>query len=270
MPSPTLSDPLKLPCGAVLPNRIAKAAMTEGLADADLHATQRHQTLYGRWSDGGAGLLLTGNVMIDRTVLERPGNVAIDPAEAEPAGMEQLRAWAREGTRNGNHLWMQISHAGRQSPRYVTRKPVGPSAVQLKLMGNHARPRALEESEILDYADAIRKVCQFPLMVTGGFRTRTMMEEALASGNTDMIGLGRPLCTDPDTPRGPLDGTLDKVVCHEDRLQIARRGWLSPWDDPMAFLDRMSREMKEGLYANHLTLNPNNWWRHARHIYHRR
>ena len=121
MPESPLAQSLKLPCGAVLPNRLAKAAMTEGLADDQLHATHRHETLYRRWSEGGAGLLITGNVMIDHRVLERPGNVAIDPApaEGEPEGMAQLRAWAEAGTRNGNHLWMQISHAGRQSPRYV-------------------------------------------------------------------------------------------------------------------------------------------------------
>ncbi|MFO7787990.1 MAG: NADH:flavin oxidoreductase/NADH oxidase family protein [Halospina sp.] len=375
--SVTLDSPLTLPCGAVIPNRLAKAAMTEGLADSELHATERHQCLYGRWSDGGAGLLITGNVMIDRTVLERPGNVAIDPAPAdgEPVGMAALRAWAREGTRNGNHLWMQISHAGRQSPRYVTTKPVGPSEVRLELMGNYARPRALSDAEIrdfierfanvariardagftgvqvhgahgyllssflspvtnqrtdqwggslanrarflletvravrervgsdfpvavklnsddfrkggfsheeclkvvkwlddegidlleisggtyeqprllgysgdegtahepeqrastrareayfLEYAQAIREVCQCPLMVTGGFRSRSLMEETLASGELDMIGLGRPLCTDPDTPKELIEGRIDQAVSHEQRLRLAERGWLSP------------------------------------------
>ena len=375
--SVTLDSPVTLPCGAVIPNRLAKAAMTEGVADSDLHATERHQRLYGRWSDGGAGLLITGNVMIDRTVLERPGNVAIDPAPAdgEPVGMAALRGWAREGTRNGNHLWMQISHAGRQSPRYVTTKPVGPSEVQLELMGNYARPRALSDAEIrdlierfanvariardagftgvqvhgahgyllssflspvtnqrtdqwggslenrarflletvqavrervgpefpvavklnsddfrkggfsheeclkvvkwlndegidlleisggtyeqprllghsgdegtahepekrastrareayfLEYARAIREVCQCPLMVTGGFRSRTLMEEALANNELDMIGLGRPLCTDPDTPKELIQGRIDRVVSHEDRLRLADRGWFSP------------------------------------------
>lgn len=97
MPESPLVQPLKLPCGALLPNRIAKAAMTEGLADDQLHATHRHETLYRRWSHGGAGLLITGNVMIDHRVLERPGNVAIDPApdltkvKGEPEGMAHLR-----------------------------------------------------------------------------------------------------------------------------------------------------------------------------------
>ncbi|NMT63510.1 oxidoreductase [Marinobacter orientalis] len=75
-----LAQPLKLPCGAILPNRIARAAMTEGLSDDLLRATHRHEMLYRRWSDGGAGLLITGNVMIDHRVLERPGNVAFGGA----------------------------------------------------------------------------------------------------------------------------------------------------------------------------------------------
>lgn len=97
-PESPLAQPLKLPCGAVLPNRIAKAAMTEGLADHRLHATRCHETLCRRWPDGGAGLLINGNVMIDHRVLKRPGNVAIDPApdlakvKGEPEGMAPLRA----------------------------------------------------------------------------------------------------------------------------------------------------------------------------------
>jgi len=151
------SDPLalslRLPCGAVLPNRLCKAAMTEGVADAQLRATARHETLYRTWSEGGAGLLLTGNVQVDRDDLERPGNVAIDPTAPETvstAARERLARWARAGTSAGNHLWMQISHAGRQAPWYVTRHPKGPSAVKLKLLGNYCTPRALTEEEILD------------------------------------------------------------------------------------------------------------------------
>jgi 2,4-dienoyl-CoA reductase-like NADH-dependent reductase (Old Yellow Enzyme family) len=152
-----MSDPLArslaLPCGAHLSNRLAKAAMTEGVADEWLRATTRHETLYRNWSEGGAGLLLTGNVQVDRNDLERPGNVAIDrtaPPTFSPEARARLAGWARAGTVAGNHLWMQISHAGRQSPWYVTRRPTAPSAVQLRLLGNYARPRALSEPEILD------------------------------------------------------------------------------------------------------------------------
>ena len=150
--SDPLAQPLRLPCGAVIPNRLCKAAMTEGLGDAQLRATDRHVRLYRAWSEGGAGLHITGNVMVDRHVIERPGNVAIDPrhpASVDADARARLKAWSAAGTVGGNGLWMQISHAGRQSPRYATRQPVGPSDVQLQLMGNYARPRALREDEIL-------------------------------------------------------------------------------------------------------------------------
>ena len=50
-----LNDPLTLPCGAVLKNRIAKGAMTEGIANPRNQATEEHVTLYRRWAEGGAG-----------------------------------------------------------------------------------------------------------------------------------------------------------------------------------------------------------------------
>ena len=148
-----LTLPLRLPCGTRLPNRLAKAAMTEGLADPLLRATPALERLYRTWSEGGAGLLITGNLQVDRFDLERPGNVAIDLSEPRTFDAEaraRLAAWARAGTVNGNQLWVQIAHAGRQSPRYVTGRPLAPSAVQLDLLGNYARPRALTEAEILD------------------------------------------------------------------------------------------------------------------------
>jgi 2,4-dienoyl-CoA reductase-like NADH-dependent reductase (Old Yellow Enzyme family) len=148
-----LAQPLSLPCGATLRNRLAKAAMTEGLADASLRATPRHERLYGTWSRGGAGLLLTGNVQVDRFDLERPANVSIDrtaPATFDAEARRRLAAWARAATATGCHCWVQLSHAGRQSPRYVTARPLAPSAVSLDLLGNYATPRALREDEILD------------------------------------------------------------------------------------------------------------------------
>ena len=65
-------------------------------------------------------------------------------------------------------------------------------------------------------------------MVTGGFRTRAGMEAALGEGDCDMIGLGRPLCWQPDFPRRLLDRDVDGIERIEDRLNIRRSGWLSP------------------------------------------
>ncbi len=78
-----LDQPLTLPCGAVLPNRLAKAAMTEGLADPLGSPTAELEQLYRVWGAGGCGMLLSGNVQVDGDHLERPGNVILDrPAMA--------------------------------------------------------------------------------------------------------------------------------------------------------------------------------------------
>jgi 2,4-dienoyl-CoA reductase-like NADH-dependent reductase (Old Yellow Enzyme family) len=148
--SATLSQPLKLPCGATIRNRIAKSAMTEGLADGLGRATEAHVHLYKAWADGGAGLLITGNVQVDIDHLERPGNVVIARAQDEEA-RKRLMAFAAAGTRNDTHLWMQISHAGRQTQALVNPHPKAPSAVQLDLPGNQfGMPVPLTEAEIED------------------------------------------------------------------------------------------------------------------------
>lgn len=147
---PTISSPLTLPCGVTLKNRIAKGAMTEGLGDPQNRATDRHARLYRRWAEGGAGMLLTGNVQIDRRYMERPGNVAIDGQQSNEA-IAALRAYAEAGTVNGTDLWMQISHAGRQTPASVNKQPAGPSDIALNMPGGQfGKPRALSGDEILD------------------------------------------------------------------------------------------------------------------------
>lgn len=146
--SVSLSDSLVLPCGVTLPNRICKAAMTEGLAAPDGCATQALENLYGIWSDGGAGLLLSGNVIIDRDHLERPGNVIVDRQMSDEK-REALASWAKAATRNGNQFWAQISHAGRQTQKVVNAHPKAPSAVKLGLPGGQfGEPDALTEAEI--------------------------------------------------------------------------------------------------------------------------
>ncbi len=142
-----LSQSLKLPCGAELTNRLAKASMTEGLGDSMNRATERHVRAYRRWAQGGAGLLLTGNVQVDRTHLDRAGNIAIDGN----GGLESLRAMARAGTSAGNHLWMQINHPGRQTPASINPRPLAPSAIPLAAVEQGCgSPVAMTEAQILD------------------------------------------------------------------------------------------------------------------------
>jgi 2,4-dienoyl-CoA reductase-like NADH-dependent reductase (Old Yellow Enzyme family) len=138
-----LTDPLALPCGLVLPNRLGRAAMTEGLADARNDPTVRHERLYAANAHGGAGLVLTGNAMVDRRHLERARNVVIDAATDAAA----LGRWAR--TASAAPTLVQLSHPGRQVNRYVNGRPVSPSGgPAVKLAGAFARPRALTLDEI--------------------------------------------------------------------------------------------------------------------------
>jgi 2,4-dienoyl-CoA reductase-like NADH-dependent reductase (Old Yellow Enzyme family) len=343
-----------LPCGTVLPNRLAKAAMTEGLADPQGKPTSELERLYGIWADGGAGMLLSGNIQIDRDHLERPGNVVIE--QAPDADMvAKLTSWAAIATRGGNQFWAQISHAGRQTMKAVNPHPKAPSSVKMGLPGGQfGEPIPLTETEILDlvarfgvaaracqqagftgvqihaahgyllsqflsprtnlrtdrwggslenrarfllaaiaevrhvvgpafpisiklnsadfqrggfdfddslqvarwlqeasvdlievsggtyeqpklvglagieeeapqniavstlqreayfvdFALAMQDAVDIPLMVTGGFRTRAAMEQALSSGAADLIGLARPLCYQPDGARRLLNGAI--------------------------------------------------------------
>jgi 2,4-dienoyl-CoA reductase-like NADH-dependent reductase (Old Yellow Enzyme family) len=142
---PTISDPLALPNGVVLKNRIAKSAMSERLADPDAAPNEQHATLYRRWAEGGAAMLLTGNVFVDRTALGESGNVAVE----DERDLEALKAWSAGAREKGAEIWMQINHPGRQSPRSLSKVPVAPSAIGLKGTGGvFATPRALEDHEI--------------------------------------------------------------------------------------------------------------------------
>ena len=364
MPS-LFSQSLTLPCGAVLPNRLSKAAMTEGLATAEGIPTAELARLYGLWSDGGAGMLLSGNIIIDKDHLERPGNVVIDRPPSRQM-RDALARWAADATRNGNQFWAQISHAGRQTQKLVNKNPKAPSAIKLGLPGGqfgepvalmideihdivqrfgvcalavkeagftgvqiHAahgyllsqflsprsnqridayggdlanRARALlevvasvraavgpdfpvavklnsadfqkggfafeeslqvaqwlqeasidlieisggtyeqpkllglagmEEEEkqnvvqstmmreayFVDFAIAMREKVSVPLMVTGGFRLRAAMEQALESGAADLIGLGRPMCVMTDAPNQLMAG-LEELPRYENYLSL--------------------------------------------------
>ncbi len=369
MSSSTLNDPLKLPCGAVLPNRIAKAAMSEHLASPKQSPTRGLVRLYERWSDGGAGLLITGNVMIDRAHLEAVRNVAI----AADSNIERFRTWAEAGTLHGNQLWMQLNHPGRQTPRHLNPDPGAPSAVEPVNLFRRAkafgRPHAMDEAEIgqairsfasaaafakaagftgvqvhgahgylvsqflspltnqrsdrwggslenrarfartvlreiralvgddfpiaiklnsadfqrggfteedsmrvlgmlqedgidlveisggsyesrvmlgkvenereaffLDYAKKARSEVDIPMMVTGGFRARSIMEDALATGALDIVGMARPFTNDPSVARDLLDGRTERAA---DPPVMPGLGWLGGTSEAMMSVAQM-------------------------------
>lgn len=143
---PAFSTPLVLPCGARLPNRFLKSAMSEQLGDRRHDATPGLATLYRTWAEGGIGLQITGNVMVDRTALGEPGNVVLDDA-SDPRAMAR---WAEAGRTGGAQPWVQLNHPGRQSPAFLSRWPVAPSAVPMAgpLRAAFRAPRALGGDEI--------------------------------------------------------------------------------------------------------------------------
>ncbi|GAA3523233.1 NADH:flavin oxidoreductase/NADH oxidase family protein [Aeromicrobium panaciterrae] len=343
----SLHDPLTLPCGQVLPNRLMKSALSEVLGSKRHAPTAELERLYATWSNGGYGLIVTGNVMVDRTQIGEPGNVVIE----DERDLDGLSRWAKTTQDSGTPIWMQINHPGRQANLASLRtQPVAPSAVALKvpgaskpreltgteiediierfattaavaetagfngvqvhgahgylvaqflsplanlrddewggdperrmrfvlevvrrirsrvspgfavgiklnsadfqrggfteeesrdvvaalsqegldlievsggsyeapaMMGSAARSTREREAYFLEYARAVRDVAGgVPLAVTGGNRTRTAMDAALASGDTDMIGLGRPTCTTPDSANVILGAEDSRIEAH--------------------------------------------------------
>lgn len=112
-----LFEPLVLKNGVTIKNRLYKGAMSEGMGDKTHRPTEELVNAYKHWADGGIGMSLTGNVMVDRRYLGEPGNVVIE----DDRDLDILTCWADAGKRNGSHIWMQINHPGKQSPKSVSK-----------------------------------------------------------------------------------------------------------------------------------------------------
>ncbi|MGE8068708.1 NADH:flavin oxidoreductase/NADH oxidase family protein [Pseudomonas sp. NPDC089569] len=138
---------LNLPNGQTIGNRIAKAAMEENLADADQAPDDALFHLYRAWAEGDAGLLLTGNVMIDRRAMTGPGGVVLE----DERHLERFRRWAAIGRAGGAQFWMQLNHPGRQTMANLGQQALAPSAVALELGSfskMFAEPTPMSEADI--------------------------------------------------------------------------------------------------------------------------
>jgi 2,4-dienoyl-CoA reductase-like NADH-dependent reductase (Old Yellow Enzyme family) len=125
----SLFAPLTLPNGATIPNRIAKAAMEENMADADHAPSAELISLYRAWAEGGAGLIITGNVMIDARAMTGPAGVVLE----DDRYLDRFKAWADTARSAGGQVWMQINHPGRQMPAGLGQATLAPSAIALDL-----------------------------------------------------------------------------------------------------------------------------------------
>jgi len=79
------------------------------------------------------------------------------------------------------------------------------------------------EAYFLDYAKNIRKAARdVPLMVTGGFRTVSLMRDAVQAGEVDVVGVARPFCVAPDFPRQVLRGELAELPAPEKQKSLGK------------------------------------------------
>ncbi|WP_066803800.1 NADH:flavin oxidoreductase/NADH oxidase family protein [Moraxella oblonga] len=151
-----LFQPFTFPNGTTAKNRFFKSAMEEQLADNN-KPTQSLVNLYRTWAKGGAGVLVTGNVMINT---QGKGSVD-DVVVSNEDDLNMLNAWADAGKTDGTLMIMQINHAGKQSPKAVGAVPVAPSAVPLTGMDGFINPpRELAGDEILGLIDGFVKTAQ--------------------------------------------------------------------------------------------------------------
>ncbi|MCM3616024.1 NADH:flavin oxidoreductase/NADH oxidase family protein [Sutcliffiella horikoshii] len=143
-----LHDKLVLPNGSEIKNRFFKAAMSEGMADKHNRPTGKLVRLYETWAESEAGIVVTGNVMVDKRALGEPRNVVVENEK----DLELLKSWANAGTKNKTHLWMQINHPGKQVFKGIVKEAVAPSKVEFdpKLQRYFPVARELQEEEIID------------------------------------------------------------------------------------------------------------------------
>lgn len=144
-----LGAPLELPCGVVLENRLAKAAMSDSLGNGAGDPTDLQIQLYRRWSAGGAALSIIGEVQVDPHYPEKPGNLVLRPVSDDAL----FRRLATAGAGHGTQIWPQLGHSGALAHPPISRA-AGPSALDLPGLHCDELPAATVETLPTIYATA--------------------------------------------------------------------------------------------------------------------
>jgi len=110
---------------------------------------------------------------------------------------------------------------------YEQPKLLGLAGMEEEEKQNVAQSTMMREAYFVDFAIAMREKVSVPLMVTGGFRQRVAMEQAIESGSADLIGIGRPMCVMTDAPNQLMSG-LSELPRYEASLSLFPKwlGWL--------------------------------------------
>jgi 2,4-dienoyl-CoA reductase-like NADH-dependent reductase (Old Yellow Enzyme family) len=128
-----------------LENRLVRAATSETMATADGKAAGRLADFYATLAKGGAGLLITGHIYVERRGQCSPNQIGLY-ANDMIAG---LRLVTEAVHANGGRIFAELSHAGSQTAMpHIT--PVSPSIVT-----NEIFERAAKEMTEQDIADVI-------------------------------------------------------------------------------------------------------------------
>ncbi|KAH6642032.1 hypothetical protein C7974DRAFT_408625 [Boeremia exigua] len=168
-----LGQPLKFEfSGQTAPNRFLKGAMTERISSWDPENLEARGVpsknlinLYRRWGEGGIGLILSGNIMIEYDHLEAAGNPII-PRGSEFSGerFEAFKEMATEATKHGSLFVGQVSHPGRQVESRIQKNPVSASDIQLKgdVMGmTFEQPRAATDEDIANIIEGFAHAAEY-------------------------------------------------------------------------------------------------------------
>ena len=67
------------------------------------------------------------------------------------------------------------------------------------------------EAFFLEYAKKARAEVDIPMMVTGGFRARSIMEDALSKGALDVVGMARPFTNNPSIAQDLLEARTERA-----------------------------------------------------------
>src|SRR5471030_2875703 len=133
--------------------------MEENMADASQGPSDALVRLYASWAQGEAGLLLTGNVMVDHRAMTGPGGFVLENGKQ----LDKFRSWAQAGRVNGAQIWLQINHPGRQMQANLGQQTWAPSAVGLELgraSKMFAVPRAMNEEQIVEVVARFARTAQ--------------------------------------------------------------------------------------------------------------
>ena len=78
------------------------------------------------------------------------------------------------------------------------------------IQGDRKKSTISREAYFLEYIEKARKLIKTPLLLTGGFRSVSVIEKALEDGNLDVVGLARPFCLYPNLANQIFDGSVER------------------------------------------------------------